>query len=77
MVRHAGVVAIGCAALVIAGCGEAVAPIVELPRQLTVAESIGVEGRGGYYEEAGTTRDMVQNHMFQLLCLTVSAKVLE
>jgi len=38
--------------------------------QLTVAESIGVEGRGGYYEEAGTTRDMVQNHMFQLLCLT-------
>ena len=38
--------------------------------QLTVAESIGVEGRGRYYEEAGTTRDMVQNHMFQLLCLT-------
>jgi glucose-6-phosphate 1-dehydrogenase len=38
--------------------------------QLTVAESIGVEGRGSYYEEAGTTRDMVQNHMFQLLCLT-------
>ena len=38
--------------------------------QITVAESIGVEGRGAYYEEAGTTRDMVQNHMFQLLCLT-------
>jgi glucose-6-phosphate 1-dehydrogenase len=38
--------------------------------QLTVAESIGVEGRGGYYEESGTTRDMMQNHMFQLLCLT-------
>jgi len=38
--------------------------------QLTVAESIGVEGRGGYFEEAGTTRDMVQNHLFQLLCLT-------
>jgi glucose-6-phosphate 1-dehydrogenase len=38
--------------------------------QLTVAESIGVAGRGKYYEEAGTTRDMVQNHMFQLLCLT-------
>lgn len=37
--------------------------------QITVAESIGVEGRGGYYEEAGTTRDMMQNHMFQLLCL--------
>ncbi len=38
--------------------------------QLTVAEPIGVEGRGSYYEESGTTRDMVQNHMFQLLCLT-------
>jgi glucose-6-phosphate 1-dehydrogenase len=38
--------------------------------QITVAESIGVEGRGRYYEEAGTTRDMVQNHLFQLLCLT-------
>ncbi len=38
--------------------------------QLTVSESIGVEGRGAYYEESGTTRDMVQNHMFQLLCLT-------
>jgi len=37
--------------------------------QITVAESIGVEGRGVYYEEAGTTRDMLQNHMFQLLCL--------
>ena len=38
--------------------------------QITVAESLGVEGRGPYYEEAGATRDMVQNHMFQLLCLT-------
>jgi len=38
--------------------------------QITVAESIGVEGRGGYYEESGTTRDMMQNHIFQLLCLT-------
>jgi len=38
--------------------------------QMTVAESIGVEGRGKYYEEAGTLRDMVQNHLFQLLCLT-------
>jgi len=37
--------------------------------QVTVAESIGVEGRGAYFEEAGTTRDMMQNHMFQLLCL--------
>ena len=38
--------------------------------QITVAESIGVGGRGKYYEEAGTTRDMVQNHMLQLVCLT-------
>ncbi len=38
--------------------------------QITVAESIGVEGRGAYFEEAGTTRDVVQNHLFQLLCLT-------
>jgi len=38
--------------------------------QITVAESLGVEGRGDYYEEAGATRDMVQNHLFQLLCLT-------
>ena len=38
--------------------------------QITAAESIGVEGRGGYYEEAGILRDMVQNHMMQLLTLT-------
>ncbi len=38
--------------------------------QLTVSEAIGIEGRGSYFEESGTTRDMVQNHMFQLLCLT-------
>jgi glucose-6-phosphate 1-dehydrogenase len=38
--------------------------------QITVAESLGVEGRGDYYEEAGATRDMVQNHLFQLMCLT-------
>jgi glucose-6-phosphate 1-dehydrogenase len=37
--------------------------------QLTVAEAIGVEGRGGYFEQAGILRDMVQNHMFQFLCL--------
>ncbi|MDR3376473.1 MAG: glucose-6-phosphate dehydrogenase [Ancalomicrobiaceae bacterium] len=37
--------------------------------QITVAESIGVEGRGGYYDTAGALRDMVQNHMLQLLCL--------
>ena len=38
--------------------------------QITVAESIGVEGRGGYYDKSGALRDMVQNHMMQLLCLT-------
>ncbi len=37
--------------------------------QITVAENIGVEGRGDYYEEAGAMRDMVQNHMMQLLTL--------
>ena len=35
--------------------------------QITVAEDIGVEGRGRFYEEAGTTRDIVQNHLLQLL----------
>jgi glucose-6-phosphate 1-dehydrogenase len=38
--------------------------------QITVAETLGVGGRGEYYERAGTTRDMMQNHIFQLLCLT-------
>jgi glucose-6-phosphate 1-dehydrogenase len=37
--------------------------------QINVAETLGVEGRGGYYDEAGAIRDMVQNHMMQLLCL--------
>ncbi len=37
--------------------------------QITVAESVGVEGRGGYYETAGVIRDMIQNHMLQLLSL--------
>ncbi len=37
--------------------------------QITVAEAIGVEERGAYYEEAGALRDMVQNHLLQLLCL--------
>lgn len=37
--------------------------------QITVAENIGLEGRGGYYEEAGAIRDMVQNHMLQLMTL--------
>jgi len=38
--------------------------------QITVAESIGVGTRASYFEEAGMTRDMLQNHMFQLVCLT-------
>ena len=38
--------------------------------QITVAEEIGVEGRGSYYDNAGALRDMVQNHLLQLLCLT-------
>jgi glucose-6-phosphate 1-dehydrogenase len=37
--------------------------------QITVAESLGVEGRAGYYDTAGALRDMVQNHILQLLCL--------
>ena len=36
---------------------------------ITVAETLGVEHRGGYYEHAGALRDMVQNHLLQLLCL--------
>src|SRR3954468_13107769 len=37
--------------------------------QMTVAEELGVEGRGGFYDQAGVMRDMIQNHMFQLLAL--------
>ncbi len=36
---------------------------------ITVAETVGVEHRGGYYDHAGALRDMVQNHLMQLLCL--------
>ena len=36
---------------------------------VTVAEVVGVEHRGGYYDHAGALRDMVQNHLMQLLCL--------
>jgi glucose-6-phosphate 1-dehydrogenase len=38
--------------------------------QITVAEEIGVEGRGKFYEQTGVTRDIVENHLMQLLCLT-------
>src|SRR5437867_12553384 len=37
--------------------------------QITAAETLGVEGRAGYYEGTGALRDMVQNHLLQLLCL--------
>ena len=37
---------------------------------ITVAESLGVGARGGYYDAIGALRDMVQNHLLQLLCLT-------
>ncbi len=37
--------------------------------QITVAETLGVEGRGKFYEESGIFRDIVENHMLQLLCL--------
>ena len=37
--------------------------------QITVAETVGVEGRGAYYDGVGAMRDMMQNHLLQLLCL--------
>jgi glucose-6-phosphate 1-dehydrogenase len=37
--------------------------------QITVSETVGLEGRAGYYDRAGALRDMVQNHLLQLLCL--------
>jgi glucose-6-phosphate 1-dehydrogenase len=38
--------------------------------QITVAENLGVEDRGGYYDKSGAMRDMVPNHIFQLISLT-------
>ncbi|MBW4512526.1 MAG: glucose-6-phosphate dehydrogenase [Scytonematopsis contorta HA4267-MV1] len=38
--------------------------------QITVAETVGVEDRAGYYESSGALRDMLQNHLMQLFCLT-------
>src|SRR5690606_23950623 len=37
--------------------------------QITVAEKVSADARAGYYDESGATRDMVQNHIFQLLSL--------
>jgi glucose-6-phosphate 1-dehydrogenase len=36
--------------------------------QITMAEDFGVQGRGAFYDETGTIRDVVQNHLFQVLC---------
>ncbi len=38
--------------------------------QISIAETVGLEGRAGYYDDYGAMRDMVQNHLLQLLCLT-------
>ena len=38
--------------------------------QISVTETVGVDGRGDYYDKSGAMRDMVQNHLMQLLCLT-------
>ncbi|MFT9375339.1 glucose-6-phosphate dehydrogenase [Komagataeibacter saccharivorans] len=37
--------------------------------QITAAETVGVEGRGAYYDRSGALRDMIQNHLLQVLCL--------
>src|SRR5690554_6383501 len=37
--------------------------------EITVAESVGIAGRWGYFDKAGQIRDMIQNHLLQLLCL--------
>lgn len=36
--------------------------------QITMAEDFGIQGRGGFYDQTGTIRDVIQNHVFQLLC---------
>lgn len=36
--------------------------------QITMAENFGVQGRGGFYDETGAIRDVIQNHLFQVLC---------
>lgn len=37
--------------------------------QITAAETVGLEGRGGYYEGSGALRDMIQNHLLQVMCM--------
>src|SRR5258707_6967606 len=36
--------------------------------QITMAEDFGVQGRGAFYDQTGTIRDVIQNHLFQVLC---------
>jgi len=36
--------------------------------QITMAEDFGVQGRGGFYDQTGAIRDVIQNHLFQVLC---------
>ena len=43
--------------------------------QITAAESIGVEGRGAYYQEAGALRDMIQNHLLQVMATVAHGAV--
>ncbi len=45
--------------------------------QITIAETVGAEGRWAYYNESGALRDMVQNHMLQLLCLVAMEPPIE
>jgi len=45
--------------------------------QITVAEDLGVEGRGEFYEQAGASRDVLQNHLLQLLALTAMEEPVE
>ncbi|MBW3592363.1 MAG: glucose-6-phosphate dehydrogenase [Actinobacteria bacterium] len=45
--------------------------------QITVAESVGLEGRAGFYEEAGAIRDVFQNHLLQLVALTAMEPPIE
>ena len=52
---------------------DAIAQVVDLDGVLgcgLVAEELGVGTRGGYYDGSGATRDMLQNHLTQLLCVT-------
>lgn len=37
--------------------------------EITVAEEVGIEGRWGYFDRAGQMRDMIQNHLLQILCM--------